>query len=144
MLDTLEQVIPDQVAGLGLKPETGPQPRRLELGAMPGLLHSGPFRVIRPAPAVFGVEGVAKGSNVFRQPGGAMLRLRPVSRSHPPSEDVRVRAAAALPVHHGRPGVAGVARSGPSPAQEVYAVPLLVRGNAPQPPQPRHGPALLD
>ena len=28
---------------------------------MLGLLHSGPFRVIRPAPAVFGVEGVVQG-----------------------------------------------------------------------------------
>ena len=27
VLDTLEQVVPDQVAGLGLKPEAGPQPR---------------------------------------------------------------------------------------------------------------------
>ena len=52
-------------------------------------------------------------------------------------------AAAALPVHHGRPGVAPVRVS--SPAQEVYAVPLLVRGNVPPTsPPPRHGPALLD
>ena len=74
-----------------------------------------------------------------------MLRLRPVYEVAPPSEDVRVSAAAALPVHYGRLGVAGVARSGSSPAQEVYAVPLLVRGErAPTSPQPRHGPALLD
>ena len=59
MLDTLEQVVADQVAGGGLDREAGTQLRRLDVGAVPELLHPGPSRIIRPAPAVFGVEGVA-------------------------------------------------------------------------------------
>ena len=59
VLDALEQVVPDQVAGGGLDLEPGPQPRRLDVGAVPGLLHPRPRRVVRPTPAAFGVEGVA-------------------------------------------------------------------------------------
>ena len=42
VLDALEQVVPDQVAGGRFEPEPGPQPRRLDVGAVAGLLHSGP------------------------------------------------------------------------------------------------------
>ena len=59
VLDTLEQVVADQVAGGGLECEAGTQVRRLDIGAVPGLLHPRQRRVIRPAPALFGVEGVA-------------------------------------------------------------------------------------
>ena len=79
VLDTLEQIVPDQVAGGGLKREAGPQLRRLDVGAVPGLLHPRPRRVIRPAPACLEVA--------------------------PRGEDMHV-SAAALAVHHGRPGVA--------------------------------------
>ena len=106
MLDTLEQVVADQVAGGGLEREAGAQVRRLDVGAVPGLLHPGPRRVIRPAPAVFGVEGVAE----------RVERLLPARRRDveapaglevaPRGEDMHVNGAAALPVHHGRPGVA--------------------------------------
>ena len=51
VLDTLEQVVADQVAGGGLEREAGTQVRRLDVGAVPGLLHPRPRRVIRPAPA---------------------------------------------------------------------------------------------
>ena len=60
VLDTLEQVVADQFAGGRFERKAGPQPRRLDVGAVPGLLHPGPVPgSIRPAPAVFGVEGVA-------------------------------------------------------------------------------------
>ena len=59
VLDTLEQVVVDQVAGGGFEREAGAQVRRLDVGAVPGLLHPGPRRIVGPAPAVFGVEGVA-------------------------------------------------------------------------------------
>ena len=60
VLDTLEQVVPNQVAGGGFEPEAGPQPRRLDVGAVSGVLHPGPRRIVGPAPAVFVVEGVAE------------------------------------------------------------------------------------
>ena len=60
VLDALEQVVPDQVAGGGFEPEPGAQPRRLDVGAVAGLLHPGARRVVRPTPAVFVVEGVAQ------------------------------------------------------------------------------------
>ena len=105
MFDTLEQVVPDQVAGGGLEREAGPQLGRLDVCAVPGLLHPCPRRVIRPAPAVCGVEGVAQRTE----------RLLPARRRDveapaglevaPRGEHMHV-GAAALAVHHGRPGVA--------------------------------------
>ena len=113
MLDTLEQVVPDEVAGLGLKPEAGPQPRRLDVGAVSGLLHPGPRRIVGSAPALLGVEGVAE--RVERvaparwrdveAPAGLEVAAR--------GEDMDVSAAAALAVQHGRPGVAVGFEPGP-------------------------------
>ena len=106
MLDTLEQVVADQVAGGGLEREAGTQVRRLDVGAVPGLLHPRQRRVIRPAPAVFGVEGVAKRVECLlparRRDVEAPAGLQVASRG----EDMHVSTAAALAVHHGRPGVA--------------------------------------
>jgi hypothetical protein len=59
VLDALEQVVTDQVAGLGFEREAGPEPCRLDVGAVAGLLHPGPRRIVRAAPAVLVVEGVA-------------------------------------------------------------------------------------
>ena len=106
VLDTLEQVVADQVVGGGLEREPGPQLRRLDVGAVPGLLHPRPRRVIRPAPAVFGVEGVAERVECLlptrrrdvEAPAGLQIAAR--------GEDVNLNAAAALAVHHRRPGVA--------------------------------------
>ena len=106
MLDTLEQVVADQVAGGGLEREAGTQVRRLDVGAVPGLLHPRPRRVIRPTPAVFGVEGVAERVECLlparRRDVEAPAGLQVASRG----EDMHVNAAVALPMHHGRPGVA--------------------------------------
>ena len=82
VLDALHQVVPDQLARIGFLLKAGPQLRRFDVGAMAGLLRPGPRRVVRPAPAVLVVERVAQRVEGFCQPGGAMLRLRPVSRSH--------------------------------------------------------------
>ena len=106
VLDTLEQVVPDQVAGGGLEREAGPQPRRLDVGAVPRLLHARPRRVIRPAPAVFGVEGVAERAECLLPARRRDVEAPAGLEVAPRGEDMHVSAAAALAVHHGRPGVA--------------------------------------
>ena len=60
VLDPLRQVVPDQLARVGFLFKTGPQLRRVDVGAMAGLLRPGPRRVVRPAPAVLVVQGVAQ------------------------------------------------------------------------------------
>ena len=106
VLDTLEQVVPDQVAGGGLEREAGAQVRRLDVGTVPGLLHPRPRRIIWPAPALLGVEGVAERVECLlparRRDVEAPAGLQVASRG----EDMHVSAAVALAVHHGRPGVA--------------------------------------
>ena len=62
VLDALDEVVPDQVAGRGFEPEPGPQTRRLDIGAVAGLLHPGPCRVVRASPAALVVEGVPEGT----------------------------------------------------------------------------------
>ena len=106
MLDTLEQVVPDQIAGGGLEREAGTQVRRLDVGAVPGLLHPRPRRVIRPAPAVFGVEGVAERAERLLPARRRDVEAPAGLQVAPRGEDMHVSAAAALAVHHGRPGVA--------------------------------------
>ena len=113
VLDTLEQVVPDQVAGGGLDREPSPQLRRLDVGAVPGLLRPRPRRIIRPTPAVFGVEGVAeRAERLFparRRDVEAPAALQVAARG----EDVHMSAAVQLAVHHGRPGVAVGLEPGP-------------------------------
>ena len=58
MLDTLQQVVADQLARTGFVLEAGPQSRRLDVGAMARLLRLGSRRVVRAAPAVLVVETV--------------------------------------------------------------------------------------
>ena len=106
MLDTLEQVVPDQLSGGGLEREAGTQVRRLDVGAVPGLLHPRPRRVIRPAPAVFGVEGVAERAERLLPARRRDVEAPAGLQVAPRGEDMHVSAAAALAVHHGRPGVA--------------------------------------
>ncbi|MCY3846166.1 MAG: hypothetical protein OXH69_21790 [Acidobacteria bacterium] len=59
VLDALRQVVPDQLPRVGFVLQAGPQRRRLDVGAVARLLGPGPRRVVRPAPAVLVVEGVA-------------------------------------------------------------------------------------
>ena len=106
MLDTLEQVVPDQLSGGGLKREAGTQLRRLDVGAVPGLLHARPRRVIRPAPAVFGVEGVTERAECLLPARRRDVEASAGLQVAPRGQDMHVSAAVTLPMHHGRPGVA--------------------------------------
>ena len=106
VLDPLEQVVPDQVAGLSFKPETGAQPRRLDVGAVSGLLRPRPRRVVRPAPAVFGVDGVAQRAEGLLPAGRGDVEAAARLQVAPCGEDMHVNAAAVLAVQHGRPRVA--------------------------------------
>ena len=106
VLDTLEQVVPDQVAGGGFEPETRPQPSRLDVGAVTGLLHPGPRRIVRASPAVFGVEGVPERAERLLPARRGDVEAAPGLQVAPRREDVDVSAAALLPVEHRRPCVA--------------------------------------
>ena len=57
--DALRQVVPDQLARVGFVPQAGTQLRRLDVGAVAGLLPPRPLRIVRLALAVLVVEGVA-------------------------------------------------------------------------------------
>ena len=113
VLDALEQIVPDQVAGGGFEPEPGPQLGGFDIGAVSGLLDPGPRRIVRTAPAVLVVEGVperierpppARRGNVEAPPGLKVASCR---------EDVDMGAAALLPVEHRRPCVAVGFEPGP-------------------------------
>jgi len=114
VLDALEQVVPDQVAGGGFEPESGSQLRRLDVGAVAGLLHSGPGRIVRTPPAVLVVESVperiegplpARRGNVQASAGFQVASRR---------EDVDMGGAALLAVQHRRPCVAVGLQTRPS------------------------------
>ena len=106
VLDTLDQVVPDQVARGCFEPEPRPQLGRLDVGAVSGLLHSGPGRIVGTAPAVFVVEGVperierplpARRGNV-EAPAGIKVASR--------GENMDVGTTALLAVEHCGPCVA--------------------------------------
>ncbi len=105
VLDPLLQVVPEQLARV-LVLQAGPQARRLDEGPVSGLLHPGPLRVVRPAPAVLVVTGVAQ--RVERPPPAGRRHVQAPARLQvaPGGEDVHVDAAAALAVLDRRPGVA--------------------------------------
>ena len=106
VLDALHQVVADQLAWVSFVLEASPQLRRLDVGAMARLLRPGPRRVVRAAPPVLVVEGVAQGVEGLLPAGRrdvqAAARLQVALRG----EDVRVDAAAALAVQDRRPRVA--------------------------------------
>ena len=106
VLDTLEQVVADQVAGSGFEREAGPQLCRLDVGVVPGLLHSRPRRVIRPAPALLGVEGVTERVECLLPARRRDVEAPAGLQVAPRGEDMHVNAAITFAVHHGRPGVA--------------------------------------
>ncbi len=114
VLDALEQIVPDQVAGGGFEPEPGPQLGGLDVGAVSGLLDPGPGRIVRTAPAVLVVEGVperierpppARRGNVETPPGLKVASC---------GQNVNVGTAALLTVEHRRPCVAVGFEPGPS------------------------------
>ena len=113
MLDTLEQVVPDQVAGGGFEPETGPQPRRLDVGTVAGLLHPGPRRIVGAAPAVLVVEGVAERIERLPPTRRRDVEAPPGIEVAPSGQHMHVSASAAFAVQHGGPGVAVGLQSSP-------------------------------
>ena len=62
VLDALHQVVPDQLARVGFVLQAGPQMRRLDVGAMAGLLRPRPRRVVRPDPACSWLKASRSGS----------------------------------------------------------------------------------
>ena len=96
----------DQLTRAGFVFEAGPQLRRLQVGAMAGLLRPGPRRVVRAAPAVLMVEGVAQRVEGLLPAGRRDVQAAARLQVAPGGEDVHVDPAAALVVQDRRPGVA--------------------------------------
>ena len=126
-LDALHQVFLDHVTGIGLARGPGPQLRRLDVGAMPRLLHPRPRRIVRPAPGVLYVAG-------FHQ---RAIRLLPARRRDvqalarlqitPRRDNMHMNAAALLAVPHRRPGVAIRCQPGPGGVLELVNHPVDLR-----------------
>ena len=106
VLDALHEVVPYQLARLGLVLKAGPQRCRFDVGAVSWLLRPGAGRVVGPAPAVLVVEAVAKwGEGLLpagRRDVEALARLQVAAGG----EDMHVHPAAALAVLDRRPRVA--------------------------------------
>ena len=137
VLDALHQVVADQFARVGFVFEPGPQLRCLDVGQVARLLRPGPFWVVRAAPAVLVVKGVAQrveGPLPARRrdveaPAGLQVALR--------GEDVRVDAAAALSVQDRRPRVAVRLQSRPRRLLELVEDGFDLRLNRPVVGSPR-------
>ena len=106
VFDALDQVVPDQVAWGGFEPEPGSQLRRFDVGAVSGLLHSGPGRIVRAAPAVLVVEGVTERIERPLPSRRGNVETPTGLKIAPRGEDVDMGAAALLSVQHSRPCVA--------------------------------------
>ena len=104
-LDAPDRVVPDQLARVALELETGAQARRFDVRAVSGLLHPGPRRVVRAAPAVFVVEGVAPRIEGVPPAGRRDVQAAARLQVAPCGEDMHVDAAAALAVQHRGPRV---------------------------------------
>ena len=113
VFDTLEQVVPDQVAGGGFEPEPGPEPRRLDVGAVTGLLHPSPRRIVRTAPTVLVVDGVPERIERLPPARRGDVEAPPRVEVAPRGQDMDVSATAAFAVQHRRPGVAVRFEPGP-------------------------------
>ena len=106
VLDALHQIVPDQLARVGLVLQAGPQLRRLDVGAVARLLRPCPRRLVGPAPAVLVVEGVAQRVEGLLPAGRRDVQALARLQVAPGREDVHVDAAAVLAVQDGRPRVA--------------------------------------
>ena len=96
---------PGSGRGGGFEPEAGAQPRRLDVGAVAGLLHPGPRRVVWLTPTVFVVEGVAERVERPPPPRRGDVEAPPGLDVTPRGEDVDLSATVALAMQHGRPCV---------------------------------------
>ena len=106
VLDALDQVVPDQVACGGFEPKPGSQLRRFDVGAVAGLLHSGPGRIVRTAPSVLVVEGVAERIERLPPSGRGYVQAAAGLKVAARRDDVDMGASALLTVQHGSPCVA--------------------------------------
>ncbi|MCY4660887.1 MAG: hypothetical protein OXF93_13895 [Acidobacteria bacterium] len=106
VLDALRQVVPNQLARVGFVLQAGPQLRRLDVGAVAGLLCPRPRRVVRPAPAVLVVEGVAQRVEGLLPAGRRDVQALARPQVAPCGQDVHVDPAALLAVQDRRPRVA--------------------------------------
>ena len=106
VLNALHQVVPDQLARVGLVLQAGPQLRRLDVGAVAGLLRPRSRRVVRPAPAVLVVEGVAQRVEGLLPAGRRDVEALARLQVAPGGQDVHVDPAAVLAVQDRRPCVA--------------------------------------
>ena len=131
VLDPLRQVVADELARVGLDRQTGPQVRRVDVGAVSGLLRPGAGRVVGPAPAVLVVEAIAQRAEGLlpaqRRDVQALARLQVAAGG----EDVHVHAAAPLAVLHGRPRVAVRLEPGPGRPLELVEDGLDLRAGRP-------------
>ena len=118
-LDALNQIVPDDLARVGLDLQAGPQLRRVDVGAVSGLVRPRPRRVVGPAPAVLVVEGAAQRAEGLlparRRDVEALARLQVAAGG----EDVHVHAAAPLAVLDRRPRVAIRLEPGPGRLLEL-------------------------
>ena len=90
VLEALHQVVRDDLARVGLDRHSGPQPRRIGVGAVAGL--------VRPASAVLVVEGVAQRPEGLLPAGGRDVHALAGFQVAPAGKDVLVHAAAPLTI----------------------------------------------
>ena len=119
VLDALHQVVPDQLARVGLDLQPGPQLRGVDAGAVAGLVRPCASRVVGPAPAVLVVEGVAQGAERLLPAGRRDVQALARLQVAPCGEDVHVHAAAPLAVLDRRPSVAVGLKTGPGGLLEL-------------------------
>ncbi len=137
VLDALHQVVPDQLARVGLDLQPGPQLRRVDAGAVAGLVRPCAGRVVGPAPAVLVVEGVAQRAEGLLPAGRRDVQALARLQVAPCGEDVYVHAAAPLAVLDRRPGVAVRFEPGPGRLLELVEHGLDLRVGRPVLRRPR-------
>ena len=128
VLDTLQQVVPDRLARVGLVRDPRPQLCRLDVGVVPRLLQPGACRIVRAAPTVVEVTGLDQRA-IGLLPAGrrdveALARLQVAPRG----EHMHVHAAIGRAVLHRRPGVAIRGQPGPSALLDLVEHPVDVLG----------------
>ena len=130
VLDPLQEVVADQLARAGFVFETGPELRRLDVGAVAGLVRPGPRRVVGAAPAVLVVQGVAQRVERLLPAGGRDVQAPSRLEVAPCGQDVDMDPGAVLPVEDRRPGVAVELQSRPGRLLELVedGLDLLVGG----------------
>ena len=119
MLDPLQEVVADHLARSGLVLEAGPEPRRLDVGAVAGLVLPLAVRVVGAGPAVLVVEGVAQRVERLLPPGRRDVQAAAGLQVAACGEDVNVHSVAVFAVQDRRPGVAVRLQSRPGGLLEL-------------------------